>query len=339
MVKRKELITTGTIFLVLLCTVISLNPIVSADESDEYLTTEDSRPKLFSFNSYIRIEYDTSPLDQNLDIDQSINVPLTISYETDVPKEFLKFLPWQLRNIFIYGSMIGPMQQITLEVLRKPNWADITLSQRDILVSIPFEGDPTKETTSLVLAPYEEAPAQPYTITIKASSRQIGRINSFSTEVDIVFTPSFVPTVTIVPDKPTRKVGPQESVNFNIRVKNEANKKARITPQLVTSVAEWSPTINPPFFDIEPGNEESFIFSVYTPYDFGWHNEIQAFQIDFTTQIFPLRDDAPKGGPYSIFLRINNYGFSTPGFEILPILLALGIAGIMFRKKYHDKQK
>jgi len=337
MVKRNKLITTGTLFIVLLLSItMAFNPVVSADES---MANENSSPRFISFNSYITIDYDTTPLDQNLDIDQSINVPLTISYATDVPEGFLKFIPfWQIRNIILYGSMIGPMQQITLEVLRKPDWADITLSQRDILVGIPFQGSPTSEKTSLVLAPYEEAPAQPYTITIKASSKQIGRINSFSTEVDIVFTPSFVPTVTIIPDKPTRTVGPQESVNFNIRVKNEANKKARITPQLVTSASDWSPTINPPFFDVLPGGEESFVFSVYTPYDFGWHNEIQSFQVDFTTQIFPLREDAAKGGPYSIFLRINNYGFSTPGFELLPILAALGLAGVMFGKKYRDKK-
>jgi len=334
MVKRNGLITTGLLLVLLLSSFMTVVPVVSAEES----MADNSDPKLFSFNSYIQIEYDTEPLNDNLEIDQSINVPLSITYKTDVPTNFLGIFPWQLKNIILYGSMIGPMQQITLEVLKKPEWADITLSKKDILTDIPVKGSPTTEQTSLVLSPYEEAPAQPYTITIRASCGQIGRINSFSTEVDIVFTPSFVPTVTIVPENPTRTVGPRESVNFEISVKNEANKKARITPRLNsnTSASGWSPTINPPFFDILPGDEEVFVFSVYTPYDFGWHNEIQSFQIDFTTQIFPLQEDAPKGGPYAIYLRINNYGFSTPGFELLPILAALGIAAILVRKKYLD---
>jgi len=333
MVKRNGLITTGILILVLL-SISAFGPVVSADES----TMAEERVKLFSFQSYIDIMVDMTPLNQNLEIDQSINVPITITYSTDVPDNFMQFLPWQLRNIVLYGSMIGPMQQITLEIIDEPDWADISLAKNDILTNIPNQGNPIEKTTSLILSPYEEAPAKPYSIKIKASCNQIGRINQFSTENTVSFTPSFVPTVTIVPERPTRTVGPRESVNFEIKVKNEANKKARITPTINTSASEWSPTINPPFFDINPGAEEVFTFSVYSPYDFGWHNEIQSFQIDITTRIFPLNEDAAVGGPYSIYLRINNYGFSTPGFELLPILAAIGIALIMVRKKYLDRK-
>lgn len=337
MVKRNGLITTGALVLLLLSIAI-MGPVVSAEDTTTTADQTDQNPKLFSFNSYIQIAYDTAPLNENLQIDESKNVPITITYKTDVPSDFLRILPWQLRNILLYGSMIGPMQQISLEILDEPEWADITLAKKDILTDIPVQGSPTTEQTSLILSPYEEAPAQPYTITLRASCGQIGRINAFSTAVDIVFTPSFVPTVTIVPERPTRTVGPRESVNFEIRVKNEANKKARITPRLNTSAPDWSPTINPPFFDVLPGSEEKFTFSVYTPYDFGWHNEIQSFQIDFTTRIFPLQEDAAVGGPYAIYLRINNYGFSTPGFELLPIIAAIGIALILVRNKYLDKK-
>jgi len=334
MVKRNGLIITSILVLLLL-SLATVGPVVTADETT---TSAEDRVKLFSFQSYIDITADDTALNQNLAIDQSINVPITITYSTDVPDNFLQFLPWQLRNIILYGSMIGPMQQITLEVLDKPDWADINLAKNDILTNIPNENNPIEKTTSLILSPYEEAPAQPYTITLKASCDQIGRINKFSTQITISFTPSFVPTITIIPENPTRTVGPRESVNFEIKIKNEANKKARITPRINTSASEWSPTINPPFFDILPGAEESFTFSVYSPYDFGWHNEIQSFQIDITTQIFPLNEDAAVGGPYAIYLRINNYGFSTPGFELLPILAAIGIALIMVRKKYLDRK-
>ncbi len=334
MVKRNGLIITGILVLLIL-SLATIGPVVSADETT---TAAEDRVKLFSFQSYIDIVADATALNQNLAIDQTINVPLAITYSTDVPDNFLQFLPWQIKNIILYGSMIGPMQQITLEILDKPDWADINLAKNDILTNIPNQGNPIEKTTSLILSPYEEAPAQPYTITLKASCDQIGRINKFSTQITISFTPSFVPTITIIPENPTRTVGPRESVNFEIKVKNEANKKAHVTPRINTSASEWSPTINPPYFDILPGAEESFTFSVYSPYDFGWHNEIQSFQIDITTQIFPLNEDAAVGGPYAIYLRINNYGFSTPGFELLPILAAIGIALIMVRKKYLDRK-
>lgn len=331
MVRKYGTVQVGFILIVLLGASLAFIPVVPADEP---MASDEPKPKMFSFNSYIDIEYDASVLNKNLQIDQSINVPLTIEYRTDVPENFLKWMPWQIKNIILYGSMIGPNQQINLEIEKKPDWADISIAQKDVLVPIPNKGSPVTEKTSIILSPYEEAPARPYTITIRATCGQIGRINSFDTSEDLVFTPSFTPTVTIIPDEPTRTVGPRESVNFKISVKNEANKKARIIPRLNRTNDDWSPTINPPFFDVLPGEKEDFTFSVYTPYNFGWHNEIQSFQIDFTTQIFPLQEDAPEGGPYAIYLRINNYGFSTPGFELLPFMAALFIAGILIRKRY-----
>ena len=128
--------------------------------------------------------------------------------------------------------------------------------------------------------------------------------------------------------------------HFNdLKVKNEANKKARITPSLDTNYSsrDWSALINPPYFDINAGEEEEFKFSVYAPYDFGWHNEIGQFKIDFTTEIFPLNPESPKGGPYSIYFRLNNYGFSTPGFEFLLIAIALILVGIIIKKNKHLK--
>ena len=327
--------TTIGLLLILAISLISINP-VSADDGISSRSSG-SRSPIFTFNSYINIVPDTSELNKPLAIDQSVSIPITIEYSTDVPSNFLVFLPWQIKNLLLYGSMVAPMQKISVEVINKPDWADITITQKDILTDIPFKGSPSTRTTTLVLSPYEEAPAQPYTITIRASCEKIGRVNGFDISSDVVFTPSFVPTISITPESPTRTVGPREMINFKITVKNEANKKARVIPDITTSNnSKWNPTINPPFHDIAPGGEATFVFSVYSPYNFGWHNEIQTFKIDFTAQIFPLREDAPVGGPYSIYLRVNNYGFSVPGFELVIFTIALiGIAFMVKRKRIH----
>jgi len=293
---------------------------------------------LFSFNSYIDIEYDPTPLNEDLSIEKSTNVQLTVKYRTDIPEKFLWWLPiWQIRNLILYGTMIGPMQKIHIEIVDKPDWADIYIAQPDTYVEIPNQGTVVEETTSLVISPREEAPAVPQSIVLRVSCLAIGRIKAIEYEETVAFTPSFVPTITIIPENPTRTVGPRASVEYKISVKNNANKKIRVTPQLGNVASKWTPTINPPFNDIAPAGQEDFIFSIYTPYDFGWHNEIESFQIDFIAQIFPLRTEAPVGGPYSIFLRINNYGFSTPGFEVLTLIAAIAIAIILLKKGYIKK--
>ncbi len=290
---------------------------------------------LYSFNSYIFIVYDPTPLNEPLTIDESKSVQITIKYKTDIPDNFLKFLPWQLRNLLIFGGILGPMQTIHLEIIDEPEWADIYITTPDVMMDIPFGSEMSEQTTTLVLSPKVEAPATPETISIRATSKKIGRINSATMDVAVPFTPSFVPTVTIIPENPTRTVSPRESVNFKITVTNEANKKARITPSVNTngSISDWSPTMNPPFMDLNPGSSGDFTFSIYTPYSFGWHNDIQAFQIDFTAQIFPLQAAAPEGGPYPIYLRVNNYGFSLPGFEGITLLAAIAVFAIIIALK------
>jgi hypothetical protein len=320
----------------LITTILVFGLIASLIITPESKNVSAQRPKLLSFNSYIDLECDLRPLKENLMIDVSVSVPITVRYWTDTPENFLRLIPWQLRNIFLYGTMIVPMQKLHMEVVDKPDWANIYLTQPDILVEIPVGGQlkATEVNTSLILSPRVEAPAQSYTITLKITCETRGRINGYEHHESLDFTPSFVPTIQIVPENPTRTVAPRESVNFKITVKNEGNKKARITPSLNFTAERWSPTINPPFYDVDPGEKGEFIFSIYTPFDFGWHNEIQSFKIDFTAKIFPLREDAPVGGPYSIYLRVNNYGFSTPGFEILTFLAAVVITCLIIKKRY-----
>jgi hypothetical protein len=322
MVKRfdsvKLILVFGMILLGLLSSSVFISyPTVKAEETRSLA--------LYTFNSYIYIEYDATPLNEPLSIDESKSVQVTVKYKTDVPENFLQFLPWQIKNILIFGSVIGPMQTIHLEIIDEPEWADIYLTTPDVIMDIPVGSEINEQKITLVLSPKIEAPATPETISIRATSKEIGRINSATMDVAVPFTPSFVPTITIIPENPTRTVSPRESVNFKISVTNEANKKARITPSPSTngSINDWSPTINPPFMDLNPGASGDFTYSIYTPHSFGWHNDMQAFQIDFTAQIFPLQADAPEGGPYPIYLRVNNYGFSLPGFEGITILAAI----------------
>ncbi|MEM0493037.1 MAG: hypothetical protein QXS02_03665, partial [Candidatus Thermoplasmatota archaeon] len=191
----------------------------------------------------------------------------------------------------------------------------------------------TSTVTSLVISPREEAPAVPQSIEIKMTCNEIGRVKSTEKTISLTFTPSFVPTITINVDQPIRTVSPRETVRYKIDIRNNGNKKIRVTPQLIGIDEKWTPTINPPFQDIDSSSEGYFIFSVYAPYDFGWHNEIESFQINFTVQIFPPREGSLTGGPYSIYLQANNYGFSTPGFEIITVLSALIIIGLILRKR------
>lgn len=296
------------------------------------------RERLISFPAYIEISYDVGPLNEDLAIDKSISVPINITYTTGIPDSLSIIKPWTLRNIIIFGSMIVPMQKIHLEIEEKPDWADIHLTNEDVYVDIPFQGDPVDPvTTTLVISPREEAPAVPQSITIKATSQQIGRVQDQERSVSVSFTPSFIPTVDISVERSIREAGPHETVSFQIIVENMGNKKARVWADIIGQYPEWTPVITPPRVDVLPGEQKTFDFSVYTPYYFGWHNEREAFDLEFTYKIFPVRADAPEGGPDIISLTVSNYGFSTPGFEI--ILLVGAIICVAYLTKRRMKEK
>ena len=79
-----------------------------------YSTTinEKKSPQLFSFDSYIDINVNTNDLRDPIYPYQAIPVTIEIEYRTDIPEDFLWFLPWQLKNLILYGTIYEPLQKI-----------------------------------------------------------------------------------------------------------------------------------------------------------------------------------------------------------------------------------
>jgi len=288
--------------------------------------------KLISFHSYMDLSYDTSILNKPLQIDVAIAIPITVKFWTDIPDVFGK-IPWPFNNLILFGSSIVPMQSIHLELLDAPDWANIYFSSPDIISDIPFKQDGVKEIISdLVISPKIEAPAESQKITIKVSIEAIGRLNSYTFQKVISFTPSFIPTISIETDNPIRTVGPHQSVSFKITVKNLGNKITRVTPSFIGEDQKWTTTINPPNFEIYPKQESTFVFSLITPYDFGWHNEYGRFQIDFNSEVYPFISGSATNNE-SIYLVVNNNGFSLPGFEFLVVIIAFIVTVAIIQKR------
>ena len=290
--------------------------------------------KLISFPSYISITYDSTPLNQPLQIDVAIGVPVTITFWTDIPQGFNKIPFFAIRNIILFGNPVAVQEKIHLNITNAPNWANIYFSTPDILIpSIPFQGEtPETQNVTLIISPKIEAPAEPQNIAITASSDAMKRLKGYVYSINIPFQPTFLPTIAITPENPIRTVGPHESVTFHITVLNNGNKATRVTPTIANPNSDWTPTINPPLYEIQPNQEQVFSFSVITPYNFGWHNEYQSFQVRFYAEAFPFTQGAPSTNQ-TIYLVLNNHGFSMPGFELVLVLIALLSVVFVIKKR------
>jgi hypothetical protein len=312
--------------------------------NDQLIEAKSSR--ILNFNSYIDIEYNASILNEKLMINKSINIPITITFSTDLPEEFVEcvknmtpfFIPFTFRNKLIFNQSL-PMQIINITILNEEeiNWAKLKFTTPKIyLVDIPYYNQSAKIKTSLIISPFEEAPAQNQNIKLRFEClNDTGMVKRATYETEIEFTPKFTPTVEIKPCNSLRLVSPRKEVNFKIIVRNYSNKRVKINPEIIEADTKWKPIINPQFIVINSNESTNLTFSVISPYDFGLYDNITEFRIKFSTTIFPLQNNSSIGGPYIITLKVKNYGFSTPGFEFLVIFFILLILISIKRIKIH----
>ena len=214
------------------------------------------RPKLFSYNSYLQISYDTSSLNKELELEKTTTVPVTVTYKSNIPSDFMQFFPSRLRNLVLYSSMTSPQQTINLSILNMPSWADLSLSKDQISVDIPVEDNAIEEQITLSFTPSELAPAQPYTITLTASCGTIGRVNGFSNEVDIIFTPEYNPNVNLISSSDTSiKLSYENNTRISFDFQCKSNIFSRLFPVIIEAPENISVSFYPDYVDLNPGEK------------------------------------------------------------------------------------
>jgi hypothetical protein len=295
---------------------------------------------LFSFQSYIDVDYNASILQGEVSLKRSYNIPLNITYSSDLPEEFVDklkplggFLFMQSNKIIFGQSML--QQVINISILNKEEypWANINLTNTRIYVdTIPFKDEDVRVQTSLIFSPLERAPAQFDHITLRITCEDLGILKGVMYDSIIEFKPIIQPMISITPQDSLQLLRPNEAVNFNITVENHSNKMFRLTSMLTSNQSNWKPVINPPFCDIEPGTNSSFIYSVISPSTFGWHDDIEEFDIFFSADAFPNNENNSANETYHIQLKAKNYGFSTPSFEFIGFISAVIFLIILSKK-------
>jgi len=295
-------------------------------------TPASAREYIVTFNSFITLAYESEDLNQPIDINKAVTVPLEIGYYTDVQiPNFLMLLPFTLRNTMIYGSPM-PQQSVHLKVLNSPDWANIYFSTPDHDVDIPGKDEePFKIQVNLIISPLREAPSEPFNIEFSIEVEKRGRVMGKTMNYNVNFQPAYVPEIGVTVDRPSRMVGPREEVNVNIKIKNNANYWTIVRHEMIDVPDDWSPIINPTKIEISPGGEETITLSVTPPYNFGWHDETKVIQIDFTPEASP--GGGEPGPSVQVYLRFNNRGFSTPGFETAFLFIAISLFMILFAKR------
>ena len=273
-----------SIFLFIILITNSIFPFTAVNANAQIL-----RPLLSNFQSYIDIEYDDEPLNEFLRLEKSINIPLTIKYSTDIPSNFLQYMPWRLKNYILFGNMNAPQQSINLSILYEPDWVDISLSSNQFSVSIPNEEESVEISTSITITLISDAPARPYIFKIEGSCSQIGRINSTSTQTSIVFTPEYKPDLAIFQiSKKTFKLSYDQDTNTFFEIKCLANHNSIITPIVKNAPENVNITFTPKYRVLN--SEEQDIFCVNISAEPSFKEKI-SIVLSATMDYYPLNDE------------------------------------------------
>lgn len=272
--KKIQIIIT----IILLISLSSFFPLVStANQTTTDAPSQSLIPTDFSSN--INLDYDATLLNEELEIDTTVSIPLTITYQTNIPATFLRFVPWQIRNIILFGNLTYPMQEINLELIDSPSSANIQLSKENILVNIPYDGSPIKAQTTFTINPLQTISAEPTSFKIKASCEQIGKISGAETIETIIFNPCWIPKLNITINHPTITATAGSLTHTKIMVKNEGNQETLITAKIRDASSGWGLCLSPSFMMFSQNEIATFDLHVGIPQTCS--NCIRTFTIEF----------------------------------------------------------
>ena len=280
---RKHLNTLkiGFIILILLTLSLSFTPSVSAAD------------KFFTYSSVLEVSYEDAAVNDAVFQPDGppVSIPLKIRHKVEVPEEFIS--SFYLRLLFLQ-TFIVTSAQIKMEIVNAPDWAAISLSNANPYVDIATEFEET--TTSLVIAAHKDAPAEGFTLRIKAEVDPLlnNHVPANEAELNIYFFTSPIIGVGIDIKNPVQEVSPGNFTKTEIELSNHGNIETTVTISQITSLQEWETYIIPNSVILPMpgmGENETIYFLVKPPDEF---EGIQIIELKFSADSHLIPGDSEK---------------------------------------------
>ncbi len=264
---------------------------------------------------------------------------LTVSWRTNqteqpvVPRGALRSLDLTIshtvtRGVFGEGMIrvyANKVIVISVEIVETPTWVTATIGQGTLSTTVQ-PGETTYVYTSISLQVADDAPAYGLGyIKLKATAKKAGLIEGFTQEFTLNFVPEYKPLIQpTLPETNTKKIGPLDTAVFPIQVTNLGNARTVVLLTVVNTPKDWNAIVTDQIILEEgEGSSNTAYLVIKPPKNFGYHNDEKTI----TVSMQPVKyDDYTKKGEiiYATFL-VESRGFSTPGFESIAFIGALGL--------------
>jgi len=271
----------------------------------------------------------TSQLNEPIQpISEVRNIGIKLRYRPFLPETKIpllnRLLSFGFKGLFAFIIQV----KVHLSVENVPSWCTVSLAPTDVYADLSPEGYEANITLSVSVD--KDAPAQPFTLTIKAHTdgyyNPLVGVQESEGVLTAQLMPGYVPLISVeTPQSQIKTTTPGKSVVFPIKVTNYANYDTRIRFRITNVPRGWNVQSVPEVIvgSTAQGKEnaETVTLTVLPPFTIGWHHEIETFMLEVTPE--RAYGELIQGSPLYIPLVVENRGFSTPGFEIVFLLIAL----------------
>jgi len=324
MMQNLKAVKSTIIMGIMLFSVISTLCVMTPDSNS-------ASAKLITYPAFLEFKFDDGALDrlnEPIGVEDVITIPFKVGYKIG-PAELIKTLPGKL---WLFNAMIVFPATVTVEVVDKPDWAQVYVTPSSLNIDIRDDSDYEWSDVSLIISPLMDAPAEPDEFVIRAHTPGRGRIDEISYERTIPYEPDYNPLISVVVEDPSRSAAPGETLNFKSTIHNQGNKETIVSVEIKDAPDEWAPLLSISSIPLGAGEIKEVTFSVVTPYDFGWHDEIRSFTLEFTPEMLPRETPPNVGTPEQIQVRVKSMGFFPRGIEFIAIVLLIIMIILIYLK-------
>jgi len=275
----------------------------------------------------------------NIELTYDVNdVPSTIRPESDIARIdlYINHFASGLGSKFVIPFFSANTVPIELTVADTPEWITVSVAPGVVYPKLGMEKAPTPEHAIVSISLTPNAPAfQTQSIEIIAQHNDIPPIRSAINKIPIEIKSGYYSNYQY--EYPTfKEIGAGETVTFPINIKGYSNARSRIIFEVVDPAEGWSTSINTEFFlgttALGEDATGTVNFMIQSPLDFGYHNEVQQFNVRVKTMAAGHPNEGIDNSTVLQF-TVRSRGFSTPGFEVTFTVIALMTVIIIYRKK------
>ncbi len=284
------------IIIICLTLILPLNQISFADSLEPKNSFSEKQSNTL-FSSNIDIETESLPSTE-LRTGQTIGIQLTIKFETNIPRSFLLFMPWQIRNLILYNQIIAPPQTIHLEIENHPEFALIDLAQDTIRLSWVSDGTTMIHQTIIYITLLEAPKAEPFSFQVRAYCEDFGKISGDETIETFTFNLPWEPNLKIKKYDYIISAPAGSLVNTTFSVTNEGNDDCLVLGETTNENSSWSTCLSPCYHIISKNDTEKYTYFIGIPKN--CIHCLHTFQIDFTSINIHKTNTTSKAEPVFI---------------------------------------